>query len=846
MRKVFKKICVITTAATLAVSAAAMSACGYSFTPLENNPAADAEVSSQGGFVVQKGEYVYFINGVEAYTSDNTYGTPVKGALMRARMADVKAGKNEAETVIPSLMVAADYTSGIFIYGDRIYYATPNNVANTSGTVDNTYLDFKSVRLDGSDRQDYFRISDNAALYRFVQAGEGNTVYVVYELNETLYSYNTATDTRTELARSVETYALNSSDKTDPYIYYTMTVTDKQDSDAPVAMDYNQIYRVRADATEAPYDYTWDETWMEEENEGEAPYYNLGELVLDGVSINDPVTQFNHDVENAGTENDNRSLRRYTYTLQSYSNGGIYFTRTAQPASGSSGGTSGELYYLAAEDIDGEGWNAVTGNTAYGTGAGQSASGALEVVAGATDTSNASATAYFYREEFTSDEGSGVHHYLYVNDAGEIRRVDVVNDGKGTKARIGSESDPTSLRIAKGATDAVLVGLDATSDETYDYVYYTCTTDNGLSVERAVYNGTVEDYRTLTPADTDNAAYRPVRVLNVEHVSGWYNYEVLDGVLFYANAETFTETAYTYLWTVDLNGENGLKNNAELEEFNELYGKMTDEEDGYLAKLSDDGDSKLSSALRYFFYTGETQQFYDNIAEAEDYGKRNTYLYSEDEQKEFEAFTEGTSEDAKAALGEGYLATSQLSYFTRLLGVMTEDDEEMYADYWQNSLERYTETEEDEGLPAWAWALIGVGIGVVVIGAALAVILTLRAKNKQGEPAPERMAVDTTDDKDVDVYTQAESVNETLTPAEEDAAETPAEEALTESEAPVEETAGEVPAEETPAEETPAENAPAEEVPAEAAPAEEAAPTGEAPAENASAEAPSEEKKDNE
>ena len=318
MRKVFKKICVITTAATLAVSAAAMSACGYSFTPLENNPAADAEVSSQGGFVVQKGEYVYFINGVGAYTSDNTYGTPVKGALMRARMADVKAGKNEAETVIPSLMVAADYTSGIFIYGDRIYYATPNNVANTSGTVDNTYLDFKSVRLDGSDRQDYFRISDNAALYRFVQAGEGNTVYVVYELNETLYSYNTATDTRTELARSVETYALNSSDKTDPYIYYTMTVTDKQDSDAPVAMDYNQIYRVRADATEAPYDYTWDETWMEEENEGEEPYYNLGELVLDGVSINDPVTQFNHDVENAGTENDNRSLRRYTYTLQSY------------------------------------------------------------------------------------------------------------------------------------------------------------------------------------------------------------------------------------------------------------------------------------------------------------------------------------------------------------------------------------------------------------------------------------------------------------------------------------------------------------------------------------------------
>lgn len=810
MRKVIKNICVFATAATLAVSAAAMSACGYSFTPLAENPAADAQVTSQGGFVVQKGEYVYFINGVEAYTSDNTYGTPVKGALMRSTMADIKAGKNNVETVIPSLMVAADYTSGIFIYGDRIYYATPNNVGNTAGTVDNTYLDFKSVSLDGSDVKDYFRISDNAALYRFVQVED--TVYVIYEMEDTLYSYNTSENVRTELARSVTAYTLNSTDKTDPYIYYTMDVTDKQDSDSPVSTSYNQIYRVRADATEAPYDYTWDQTWIDEENDGNVPYYNLGELVLDGVSINDTLTQFNRDVQNAGTENDNRTIWRYSYTLQAYTNDGIYFTRTAVPTSGSSVGTSGELYYLATEDIDAESWNAVTGNAVYGTGAGQSENGFLEVVAGATDTSNASASAYFYIEDFTSDEGAGRHHYLYVNDSGEIRRVDVVNDGQGTKARIGSESDPTSLRIATGATSGVLVALDSTSDETYHYVYYTSTTDNGLSIERAVYNGTVENYRTLTPADADYAAYKPVRVLEAEHVSGWYNYEVLDGVVFYANAETFSETAYTYIWTVNLNGENGLKNNAQVQEFDDLYGKMMDDEDGYLAKLTDDGDTKLSTALRYFFYTGQTQQFYDNIAEAEDYGKRNTYLYSEAEQEAFKAFTEGTSEDAKAALGEDYLTTSQLDYFTNLLGKMTESDEEALASYWQSALQRYTEDEETEGLPAWAWALIGVGIGVVVIGAGLAIFFVLRAKKKKGDaPKEERIKVDTTDDKDVDVYTQAETVNETLTPEEaEEATEAPAEDAeeMVEAAEEVSEEAAEAPAEAS--SEAPAE-APAEE-----------------------------------
>ena len=267
MRNLFRKICVFTAAATLAVSAAAFTACDYVFTPLTDNPPADAEVSSQGGFVVEKGDYVYFINGVETYTSDNTYGTPVKGALMRAKMSDIRAGENNAETVIPSLMVAADYTSGIYIYGDRIYYATPNNVINTAGTVDNTYLDFKSVSLDGSDVRDYFRISDNAALYRFVEVGE--TVYVVYEMDDTLISYNTADGTSTDLARSVSAYAFNSADKSDPYIYYTMSVTDKADSDSSYSYNYNQIYRVRADAVEAPYDYTWHQEWLDEDNDGE-------------------------------------------------------------------------------------------------------------------------------------------------------------------------------------------------------------------------------------------------------------------------------------------------------------------------------------------------------------------------------------------------------------------------------------------------------------------------------------------------------------------------------------------------------------------------------------------------
>ena len=801
MRKIFRKFSILAACSLLAASAASMAACGYQFTPLSEGPSASDAVTSQGGFVVQKGDYVYFINGVETYTSDNTYGTPVKGALMRAKMSDIKAGINQAETVIPSLMVAADYTSGIYIYGERIYYATPNNMGNTAGQVDNTYLDFRSTALDGSDMQFYFRIADNAALYRFVEVD--GTVYVVYEEDDNLISYNTAAGTSVTLAESTTAYTVNSEDVTDPYIYYTMDVTDRQDSANPQAYEYNQIYRVRADATESPYEYTWDQEYLDEENDGEAPYVNLGEIVLDGISVNDDETQFNHDV----TE-DNRSIWRYTYTLQSYTNDGIYFVRTAVPTSGSSVGTSGELYYLSVEDLESDSFDSITGNSVYSTNA---TDGWLEVVASAADTSNANTSAYFYIEE----DGNVKHHYLYVNSDGEIRRVDVINDGLGTKAENGRNGD-TSLRIATGASGAVLTGLDSTSSGTYDYVYYTCTTDNGLSIERAVYNGEPEYYNTLTPAGEDYSAYRPVRVLEAEHASGWYNYEVVDGVVFYINAETFSSTSYTYVWTINLNGEDGLMDNVEVEAFNERYETVVGE-DGYLETLTEEGNSKLSSAIRYFFYTGESDQVFENIEEAESFGKRNTYLYSEEEQAAFRAFVDGTGEDAIAFFGENYLDTVSLGTYTNLLGVMTEDDTDLLADYWQNYLERYTEeTAEEAGLPGWAWALIGVAIAVVVLGAGLAVVLViLHKRKKDAQEKPELMEVDTTDDEDVDVYAMNDSTPAVpATVAEPDeAAEEPAEESeASAEEAPAEavpESAEEVLAEKTAAPaETPAEQSP--------------------------------------
>ena len=747
MRKLFKNIGIVAIAGVLACGAAALSGCAYRFTPPSGGPSADDAVQSQGGFVVQKGEYVYFINGVQAYTEDNTYGSPVKGSLMRIRMSDIEAKKNTAETVIPSLMTAQDYSSGIFIYGDRVYYATPNNVGNMSGEVDKTWLDFKSAGLDGSDVRDLFRVSDNAVLYRFVEVDD--TVYVVYEQDGSLISYNTSAETSVTLAEDVEEYVLNSNDKTDPYIYYTMGVSDAMDTEeSAIEYSYNQVYRVSADATEAPYEYTWDETYLEE-HDGEAPYVNLGTLVLDGIGRQDPVTQFNrHD------DADNESLRPafgYTYSLRAYANEGLYFVRTPVDTAGTASGSSGELYYLPVSSL-GDEWDSIAGNGKE----------ALDMVADSIKAAgDADDAAYFYIEE---DAQNGVkHHYLYVKDSA-LFRVDVKDDGAATVAE--------ELEVAYDVGEATIVSIDNTSDDTYDYVYYTRSQGSGLSVERAVYNGEEEDYRNLVPEGENHEPYRPVRVLELEHASGWYNYELLNGILFFADAYAFGSTSYNYVSAVDLRNDDGsLKNNEQLKAFNDRYGEIMDDEDGYLARLTEDGDAKLSTAISYYFYTGQTHLFEENIQEAVENGRRETYLYSEEEQQAFRDFAAGKG-DAEAFM-DGDESYAVYSYFVTRLGEMSEEDCESLDDYWRNVLQRdAAEASEETSLEAWEWALIGVAIGLVVAGGVVAAVLIVRKRRAQKTvPHEARMVVDTTDDRDVDVY----AVREEPFGAEDPAAEGPAE-----------------------------------------------------------------------
>ena len=91
--------------------------------------------NTNGGFVAETDNYVYFINGLGASSSDNTFGKPIKGALVAADKNDL----SNSQVVIPELMVSSDYDAGVYLFeesdGVYAYYGTPNREKNSSGDI---------------------------------------------------------------------------------------------------------------------------------------------------------------------------------------------------------------------------------------------------------------------------------------------------------------------------------------------------------------------------------------------------------------------------------------------------------------------------------------------------------------------------------------------------------------------------------------------------------------------------------------------------------------------------------------------------------------------------------------
>lgn len=657
MRNNVKKFAIVILA--LVIALAVFAGCGkdYSSKPLDGY-SSSGEVKSNGGFVVQKGEWIYFINGTEDYTADNTYGKVVKGSLMRIKESDLAAGNyDNTDVVVPLLMVSQDYTSGIYIYGDYVYYATPTSTKNTDGQVENSWLDFKRSKLDGSStmRDYFFRSSNNATVFRFVEVDD--VVYCLYvdATEKEIHSFNTSTNVDTVLVADYDTYVFDASDVTNPAFYFTMPVEKKigYKEGSTNQESYKQVYYVRADATQCPYDIDLATDYTDKDSGEVMEYVNLGTLVFDGIGANDTPTVFNH----SGTEG--ASGVGYTYTLIKYDNGGLYYTRT-DTTSGSSVGDGGALYYVADSTVNVTGWNAVKGNASE------------SIVQLAADTSSASSTSLFYIE-------NGAHYYMYVSDSVIVR----VKVGDSSDAYVAEET-----YIAYDASGATLLFIDG------DYVYYSTSGTSGNALNRVKYNAAADDYNNMLAGDD---VLEAAKYLDLDYNSSWYTPEIVAGYVFFANASTY---GYNYVYVLK-----NPEDNAALEELNEKLEKVNDVISDITTKFSD-----ISNAAKYYYYTGDK----DTIR-TEDYVDQ----YKEDALAIFDQFV-GATEGVYATDGlkDGDTLFNVESYFYNRIGKITEDDEEARDEALKTALLVSEDEEEETGWATWQYVALWVPIGVVVLAAA--------------------------------------------------------------------------------------------------------------------------------
>ncbi|MCD8307109.1 MAG: hypothetical protein LUD51_02635 [Clostridia bacterium] len=802
-----------------------------------------AAVEQQGGFLVEKGDYIYFVNGDESYTATNKYGNVVKGSIMRLSREDLAARNyGNAETVVPLVVYSGNNDAGIFIYGDRVYYATPSAEKSADGEVLNDYLEFKSSKLDGTEtmKKYYVQVDSNTTEYRYVEVD--GTVYLLYVAEDesyfdettgvtNLHSYNTEDKTDTILAYNISSYLFDSDDVSNPRVYYTMDVENYASGSS---FGYNQVYTVTADAQyveptdenpgngiildedHSPEDVFGEEIigWttkeaVEDDDDDDNDYdydryINLGQLVYDGIGTIDVSTNgngfeygytpFNYGYSRATSENDTAYCNdvSYTFSLGAYTNHYLFYTRDTS-------NISNYFFDEKESDILADDWTPLDTHASS------------EKIL--TDGSSASSYMYMF------DKNGVFAGVLYAEATGiSVNYLDTAEwkeDTDGSwyvdvdETKIGSMRDTGTTDTADPqSSDDVIKGQLQTEDRAYEdsqyfyidrdsaatllftqgnYIYYSTTGTNGISLWRVDYTGRWQDYNGMPQEVDPSGDYIPVQILDIDAVSGWYNPAIVDNQLIFA-ADFDDMTTFNYLMVCDLRAtdENG---NFILEDQNDPYSykMMTNKEiSAYNDKLSDlqdaiddysdtdnypDADyANMYNAIQFAYITRDNE-YIDDLAvmcneAAWDEDEDADPVYSDKTLALYHNFVRAKgdwadyAEDYKVINGETVYSNSR-DYYYSLFGVMSDDDADSWLDEAKSS---YLQDEPDiswyDSLStAWKVVFI-VGMclcGLVVIAAItlLTVFLVRRSKRRAKAREAAKIKVKTDVNREENVYDTA-------------------------------------------------------------------------------------------
>ncbi len=194
------------------------------FTPVKT---VAGEVSGNGGIAVRYGDYIFYVNGYQSdATSANDYTDSKRvGSIVRISVEDLEAAiekttqKNKTSSVISSeisklvaekavVVVPNFYYSnnttetglnGIYIFGGRLYYTTPNDDLTADGSKLTSELVLKSINLADPEKTAtrHFVFTDNSA--QILLTEQSNKVVATYIMGSKLYNLDVADGKSTEI-----------------------------------------------------------------------------------------------------------------------------------------------------------------------------------------------------------------------------------------------------------------------------------------------------------------------------------------------------------------------------------------------------------------------------------------------------------------------------------------------------------------------------------------------------------------------------------------------------------------------------------------------------------------------
>lgn len=240
---------------------------------LKDNPATNAPVVSNGGMAVLKGDYLYYVNGFKSYEGlekdkDNVWGKQVIGSIYRVKvdanntiLHDEDGFLTKSEVVVPQIVGTENVC--FYIFGDYIYYATPNMQNDKNGNLLNARSNMCRVNIDGTDNKVLYTTDTTLTSANWTMFELDGTVYmVVYDGTKIVgINANAKKPSATTMASNITSVGLIKTDKYLPtdainnqtiegvnnYVYYTRDI---KEDDSFYGMSGNVLARVKLGTTE--------------------------------------------------------------------------------------------------------------------------------------------------------------------------------------------------------------------------------------------------------------------------------------------------------------------------------------------------------------------------------------------------------------------------------------------------------------------------------------------------------------------------------------------------------------------------------------------------------------------